>query len=355
MNNIEKIQTIIDTSHVDAILFTSRYNKGYLAGLYSGSGYVLVTSDSSYVFVDSRYYEEIKRENKVSSIILANSSSDFFEFLNNYICENKVKQIGFEGDDLSYSKYKTFSSKIDCELCSMDFSALRRIKSTQEISNIKKACEIVDSAYEHILKFAKVGMSEKEIESELISQIIRLGGSKQSFDIIVASGSNGALPHAKASSKLIQSGDLVTIDFGAVYNHYCSDMTRTFAIDSNFDTKLKEIYDIVLEAQVTTIKSIKAGVTTGFLDSIARKIITNQGYGQYYNHNTGHGLGVMVHEYPDLSPNSNVVLKENMIITVEPGIYLPNLGGVRIEDDVLVTKDGFEILTKSDKNFHIIG
>ena len=205
----------------------------------------------------------------------------------------------------------------------------------------------------HILNFTKPGMKEIEVSNELISFMKGLGASKESFDIIVASGKRGALPHGAASNKVIEDGDFVTIDYGCVYNGYCSDITRSFLVGKQ-NKKMEEVYKIVKAAQEAAIKGVKAGIKACEVDKIARDYITSKGYGEYFIHSTGHGLGIEVHDPISVSSKSDMVLEENMIITVEPGIYIPNVGGIRIEDDVLVTKDGYKVMTSACKRLRRI-
>lgn len=355
MNKINNVNILIKNNNLDGILFTSRYNKGYIANLFSGSGYVFITKKSRYLLVDFRYYTQMKKLNIDNFVlILTNNFNEVCSSINSIINSEGIRKIGFEGDSVTYNLYQTLKQNINSAFTSIDLSDLRTIKSPDEIAKIKKAVDIADNTYSYILNFIKIGMTEREIENELTAKIKALGGQKESFDTIVASGKRGALPHGKASNKVIDDGDFVTIDFGAVYDNYCSDITRTFVVGRNYSSKLNEIYNIVLKAQTSAIEGIKEGVTTGEVDNIARSIITSEGFGEYFKHNIGHGMGVLVHEYPNLSPNSKIILKEGMVITVEPGIYIPDIGGVRIEDDILVTKNGYEVLSHSKKNLCII-
>src|SRR5699024_2374439 len=226
--------------------------------------------------------------------------------------------------------------------------SLRMIKSSEELEIMKKAAEVADAAYKHIRSYIKPGVKEIDVSNELEFFMRRQGATSSSFDTIVASGYRSALPHGVASTKEIQDGELVTLDYGALYEGYCSDITRTLAV-GDISNELKTIYDTVLQAQLIGIEEIKQGLTGKEADALTRDYITEKGYGKYFGHSTGHGLGMEVHEGPGLSYRSDVKLKPNMVVTVEPGIYVPDNGGCRIEDDIVITETGNERLTHSTK------
>lgn len=349
MRKIEKIRKYLKEYNIDGILINSSTNKFYIGNLFSSSGYVFITKDKQYIIVDFRYFEEVKRKSELFDVVLMDKNRTYYEIIND-ICRNQnIKEIGFEGSEVSFDSYKSMSNKLNATLKSVDLSTLRKEKDEDEIKHIKKACEIVDATFYHIVDFIKVGMTERQVENEIVRFIKESGGQKESFDTIVASGLRGALPHGKASEKIIEYGDFVTFDFGAKYNNYCSDITRTICMGTT-NKELEKIYNIVKKANEECIKVLKSGMTTGEIDKVARDIISSYGYGDNFGHNLGHGVGIMVHEYPALAPESNEVLKEGMIVTIEPGIYVPELGGVRIEDDVLITKGGCMRLTTSTKD-----
>lgn len=348
MNHLDNIKIYTEIENVDSIILTSPTNKFYAADLFSSSGYVFVTKTNQYVIVDFRYYEEVRAKTKLYNVVLMDEKNTLYNIINQ-ICEKEnIKTIGFEGSEVSFDLYNKIRNNIKCELKSINFSKLRSIKDDKELTYIKKACEIADNTFNHILTFIKVGMSEKEVENEIVRYIKEQGGQKESFDIIVASGKRGSLPHGKASEKIIDKNDFVTFDFGVKFNNYSSDITRTICMGEG-NEELVKIYNIVRKANEEVIRLLKSGMTSGEADKIARDIIQKEGYGKYFGHNLGHGVGIMVHEYPALSPNSKEILCEGMVVTVEPGIYIPNLGGVRIEDDVLITKNGCVRLTTSSK------
>ncbi|MGX4598856.1 aminopeptidase P family protein [Faecalimicrobium sp. JNUCC 81] len=349
MIRLDNIRSYMNKNDVDSILLNNSNNKFYIAGLYSSSGYVFITNKSQYIIVDFRYFEEMKEKAKNFEVILMNKEKTYFDIVNK-ICEvEHINSIGFEGSEVSYDSYNIMNKKINIDLVSVDLSKLRCKKDEKELECIKKACEIADNTFNHIIEFIKVKMTEKEVENEIVRFIKELGGQRESFDVIVASGIRGALPHGKASDKIIEKGEFVTFDFGVRFNNYCSDITRTISMGEG-NEELNKIYNIVKRANEESIRLLKPGMTAGDIDKIARDIIDKEGYKEYFGHNLGHGVGIMVHEYPLLEPKSLEVIKEGMVVTIEPGIYIPNLGGVRIEDDVLITKDGCERLTKSTKD-----
>jgi Xaa-Pro aminopeptidase len=227
------------------------------------------------------------------------------------------------------------------------------IKTSSEIKILKEAAAIADAAFKHILDFLRPGISELDVSNELEFFMRKQGATSSSFDIIVASGLRSALPHGVATDKIIEKGDFVTLDYGAYYNGYVSDITRTLAVGKPSE-ELINIYDIVLEAQLRGMAGIKPGMTGREADALTRNLIEEKGYGQYFGHSTGHGIGLEVHEGPALSFRSDIILEPGMAVTVEPGIYLPGVGGVRIEDDTIVTIDGNEALTHSTKELIIL-
>lgn len=333
---------------VDAVLLTSRENKYYTAGLYSGSGYVFLCQDETYVIVDGRYYTDMKQKNQSDVVLLMEESKPYWKIINQLAAEKKIDSIGIE-NTMDLVTYRSIEKNLNVSLIDMDLTSLRAVKQTREIEEIKSACEIAVKAYDYIQSFIKIGMTEKEVANELVYYMKKLGAEKESFDTIVLSGVRCALPHGKPSDKKIENGDFIVMDYGAVYHNYCSDITRTFQIGKQCNEKLTEIYRVVLEAQKAAIAAIKPGKGCAEIDTIARNYITEKGYGDYFIHNLGHSMGILCHEEPRFSPKEKTVCKPGMVLTVEPGIYIEGLGGVRIEDDILVTEYGCEVLTKGAK------
>src|SRR5699024_7143778 len=261
-----------------------------------------------------------------------------------------IKRLAFEKNQVTYATYELYKDAFDVELIPTSdiIESLRMIKSSEELKIMKKAAEIADAAYEHIRSYIKPGVKEIDVSNELEFFMRRQGATSSSFDTIVASGYRSALPHGVASDKKIQSGELVTLDYGALYNGYCSDTTRTVAVGEISD-ELHTIYQTVLEAQIRGVDGIKPGMTGKEADALVRDHIAEKGYGKYFGHSTGHGVGLEVHENPSLSFKNDNVLRPGMVVTVEPGIYIPDVGGCRIEDDLVITETGNERLTVADK------
>lgn len=344
------IFTIMKENKVDGILLTSRVNIRYVTGFKGSEGFAYInTKGDKYLFVDSRYIEVASKECTDSNVMLIERDV-FYVKLNEVLKETGAKVIGFEADQLVVAKYEVYKANIDAELKGLSLEKARMIKTTDEVNLMKKAAEITDKAYSYVLSVAKAGMSEKELELKILNFVLEQGADGFSFDPIIASGTRSSMPHGVPTDKKFENGDLVTLDFGVFYKGYASDMTRTFLIGDNLDPKLDEIYHIVKGAQEAAVAAIKPGMKAIEVDKVARDYITDKGYGEYFTHGTGHSLGLEIHEFPYVNTKDNTVLEPGMIITVEPGIYLPDFGGVRIEDDVLVTKDGHEVITHSDKN-----
>ena len=358
--HLENGRKFMEESGLDGLLLVSRENKFYTAGLYSGSGYVLITAKGCYAIVDGRYYTQQKARmaaapaNMNAAALLADERCGFFTHINQIAAADAVKRLGFEADAVSFSQYKKLAAGLEPELVPVSPDPMRMVKDEEEIACIREACKIADQGYSYILGQIKAGMTEKQVENRLLYYMKELGAQKESFDIIVASGVNGSMPHAKASDKVIEPGDFVTMDFGVRVGEYCSDITRTVAVE-RAGAQLRQVYETVKEAQAAAIRAIRPGKTCGDIDREARDVIEQAGYGPAFSHNLGHGLGIACHETPNFAPGDGHVLVPGMIMTVEPGIYLEGLGGVRIEDDVLVTPEGCQVLTSSPRELTIVG
>ncbi|WP_281202274.1 M24 family metallopeptidase [Cytobacillus kochii] len=353
MTKIDKIRNSFDQVGIDAILITSAYNRRYVSDFTGSAGAVLISQNDALFITDFRYTEQASKQ--CTGFTVVQHKGTIPEEVATIVKQLGIKKLGFEKDYVTYASYQTFNETIDAELIpvSGEIEKLRLIKDESEIKILKGAAKIADSAFSHILNFIQPGKTEIEVANELEFFMRKEGATSSSFDMIVASGVRGALPHGVASEKVIEKGELVTIDFGALYNGYVSDITRTVAVGQPSD-KMKEVYDIVLEAQLRGMKGIKAGITGKQADALTRDYISEKGYGEYFGHSTGHGIGLEVHEGPGLSFKSDIVLEPGMVVTCEPGIYLPGIGGVRIEDDTIVTKEGNENLNTSTKELVIL-
>lgn len=343
------IQEIITANNLQAIYVSNLDNVKYLSKFSGSEAALLITIDKNYLLVDSRYTQQAKMQ-ALDFEIIDITQNGFFASLKNILLIHQVTNLGFEGSYLTFDKYDLLTKALsNINLVNINIDSIRQIKTESEIAIIKEACKITDLAYKHILDYVQVGMSEQQVNLELTKFILDQGCSGMSFDTIVASGQRSSLPHGVASDKKIAKNDFLTLDFGVYYKGYVSDMTRTFCVGLNPDPKLEEIYQIVKEAQAKAIEAIKPGIRAKDLDAVARDYISDKGYGDYFGHGLGHSIGLVVHESPLINKKSYDILQPGMIITIEPGIYIPQLGGVRIEDDVLITKDGYEVLTHSTK------
>ncbi|MGA4719458.1 M24 family metallopeptidase [Fictibacillus nanhaiensis] len=351
MNRVERARQLFDTFDIDALLVTSSSNRFYLSGFKGSSGVLLITREEAVLVTDFRYKTQASEQAEGYRVVM--HTDPIPQEVAKLTKELSISRLGFEQDHVTYSTYRTYETLLNdntTELVPVSglVEKLRLIKDESEIKIVKDAASIADAAFSHIIEYIRPGLTEREVSNELEFFMRKNGATSSSFDIIVASGYRSALPHGVASDKKIETGELVTLDFGAYYKGYCSDITRTVAI-GNVSDELKDIYQVVYDAQMLGMKGIKPGMTGKDADALTRDYITSKGYGDYFGHSTGHGIGLDVHEGPALSMKSDTILEPGMLVTVEPGIYISGLGGVRIEDDALVTKDGNESLTHSTK------
>ncbi|WP_066060629.1 M24 family metallopeptidase [Neobacillus soli] len=353
MEKIEILRSELSANGIDGMLITSPYNRRYISNFTGSAGVVLISADKALFITDFRYIEQASKQCEGFEIVKFSGSIPQEVAL--LAKKLGIQKLGFEEDYITYSSFKVYDKEVEVELVPITgvIEKLRLIKTDAELKILKVAADIADAAFKHILEFIRPGKTELEVSNELEFFMRRAGATSSSFDTIVASGSRSALPHGVASNKVIESGDMVTMDYGAYYNGYVSDITRTVAV-GNPDPKLKEIYDIVLEAQLQGMAGFKPGITGKEADALTRDYITEKGYGEYFGHSTGHGIGLEVHEGPGLSMKSDIILEPGMVVTCEPGIYIPGLGGVRIEDDTLITKVHNEALTHSTKDLIIL-
>ncbi|CAG9619235.1 M24 family metallopeptidase [Sutcliffiella rhizosphaerae] len=353
MTKITKLRESFQTSGIDALLVTSATNRQYITGFTGTAGVAVISGEKAVFITDFRYTEQAAKQCEGFDIV--QHKGGLVEEIANVVKELGITKLGFEQDHVSFSTYLNYKSTIKTDLVPVSgvIEKLRLIKSEQEIKILKEATQIADAAFEHILTYIKPGLTELDVSNELEFFMRKQGAVSSSFDIIVASGYRSALPHGVASDKVIEKGEFVTMDFGAHYKGFNSDITRTIAVGEPSD-ELRNIYNIVLEAQLRGMNGIKAGITGRQADALTRDYITEKGYGEYFGHSTGHGLGMEVHEGPSLSVKSETVLEPGMVVTVEPGIYVAGLGGVRIEDDTIVTETGNETLSFSTKELIIL-
>lgn len=350
---LEKVRQALTDSSLSALLVTNPHSRRYLTGFTGTAGVALVTQSEAFFITDFRYTEQANAQ--ITGYTLVEQKTTLIEAVAQVVKENGLDKVGFEQEAMTFAEYDRYNKALEAELVPTTgiVEKIRLIKTEDELTIIKQACKIADDAYEHILTFIQPGMTELDVSNELEFFMRKQGATSSSFDIIVASGVRSALPHGVATHKVIEQGDFITLDFGAYYNGYVSDVTRTLAVGEPSE-KLKEIYQVVLDSQLLALEKIKPGMTGKEADAIARDYIASKGYGEAFGHSLGHGIGLEVHEGPGLSSRSDVVLEPGMLITIEPGIYLPGIGGVRIEDDALVTETGVERLTLTSKELVIL-
>jgi Xaa-Pro aminopeptidase len=325
-----------------------------MTGFTGSSGIVLVTGSQAYLLTDFRYMTQAPQQ--APDYRVTEHKAKPMETVKDLLLGLGIKRLGFEQNDLSYGTYKSYKEDVEgIELVPTSFvvEKLRMIKDEAELAVMQEAANIADAAFSHIQSFLKPGISELEVALELEFFMRRKGATSTSFDTIIASGERSALPHGVASDRKLGNNEFVKMDYGALYQGYCSDITRTVVLGQPTD-KHREIYSIVLEAQLACLAGLKPGMTGAEGDALARDIIKKAGYGEHFGHGTGHSFGLQIHENPRLSPTCDVVLQPGMTLTVEPGIYLPGFGGVRIEDDVVMTENGIKILTHSTKDLLLL-
>ncbi|WP_116190995.1 M24 family metallopeptidase [Paenibacillus taihuensis] len=338
----------------DAILVTSAVNRRYISGFTGSSGMLLITAADSWLLTDFRYMTQAPQQAPHFTVV--EHGPKWIETVRDLADKAGVRKLAFEQDHVVFSSYSDWNGvlgSIELVPVSGAIEQLRLYKDDAELAVIREACALADETFQHILSFIKPGVSERAVALEMEMYMRSKGATSSSFDTIVASGERSALPHGVASDRIIGNNEFVKLDFGALLKGYCSDLTRTIVVGKPTD-KHREIYEIVLEAQMTALAGIKPGMTGREADALARDIITKYGYGDKFGHGTGHGFGMEIHEAPRVSVGGTTVLEPGMTVTVEPGIYLPGFGGVRIEDDIVITENGNSLLTSSPKALFIL-
>lgn len=348
-NRMELLRSQLEQLGIDGMLITSSSNRRYITGFTGTAGAVLITMKHAELITDSRYSEQAKNQAIGFEVIQCKDS--IIQQTIEDVQKLGITKLGFEKNHLVFDTYQQLTEGLFVEIVPISgaIENLRMVKTDEEIAKIRTAAQIVDATFTHMLEFITPGISEKTVRYEMESFMRKQGADGGAFETIVASGLRSALPHGVASDKTIQRGEMLTLDFGAYYQGYRSDMTRTIAIGEP-DPRLKEIYQIVLDTELLTIDRLRPGVSCKDIDDFAHRYIDALGYGPNFGHGTGHGIGLDIHEDPFFSKKSDKVLESGMVVTVEPGIYVPGLGGVRIEDDILVTPEGHEVLTASPKH-----
>ena len=351
---IENLLSGLMAAGAQGAMLHSPENIRYFTG-FTGEGCAFIASGVSVVMTDSRYTEQARKQSP-GCTVLEPENRDYPQTFSQLAREYGISVLGFEDEFLPVAQHSQFAKALDTaqlipmgELC----VRIRAVKDADEIKLLREACRITDQAFQHFLTILKPGASEIEISAELKYYMAKHHKAAKSFEFIVASGENGSMPHAITSDRLIRAGDMVTLDFGAEYCGYHADMTRTVAVGKP-QNEMLEIYRIVQDAQARAAEALAPGKSCREVDAIARDLIHQHGYGGNFGHGLGHGVGLQIHEQPVLSGRSSTILEPGMAVTVEPGIYLPGIGGVRIEDTCIITDTGWESLFVSEKSLIIL-
>lgn len=352
--NLHKMQSLL-SDEMQGLLLTGSANRQYATGAIIDEGMCLVTASGAWYFTDSRYIETARNQLPGVQVEEVDREHSYPSLIQSVLDAESICVLGVEEESLTHGEFTRLSNKLSAELCPCQkrIDALRASKEPWEQEIMIKAQKIADTVFSEILTVIREGMTEKDLEAELIYRLYRAGAEGLSFPPIVVSGPNSSMPHGVAGKRVLQNGDFITMDFGIRLGGYCSDMTRTVALGS-VSPKMREVYDTVLRAQLAGIEFARAGRTGKEIDGAARSIITQTGYGGNFGHSYGHSLGLEIHEAPNCSPSNDAPIPAGAVISAEPGIYLPGEFGVRIEDVVIVTENGTHNITGSTKELIIL-
>lgn len=346
MSRIEKLRRLLESGSLDAVVLTGSVNRRYVSGFTGSAGAAVISRENAWLITDFRYTQQATAQCPEFSIVTLASDVK----LHTWLSELDFQRIGFEADVWTVEAFEPYKADKTVQWIPVqdDLMNLRAVKEPEEIDSVEKAAAIADLGFQHILKYIRPGITENELALELEFFMRKAGASGLSFATIAASGVRSSMPHGVATDKVVEAGDLLTLDFGCVVDGYCSDMTRTLVV-GKASQEQRRIYEIVLEAQNASLEMVKPGVRCADVDLAGRQIIEAAGFGPQFGHGTGHGVGLEIHESPRVAASSQAVLAPGMIITIEPGIYIPDFGGVRIEDLVVVTETGYRLLSASPK------
>lgn len=354
MNHLNQIAAKLPEFHIDAMLCSSDPGEFYAVGLH-GEGYAIVTAKAARYTTDSRYIEVANETVKNAEVVMVDGQRNYAAVLNEFIDAHGIKTLGIEDGYMSLGQYNDLKKNLHAELVNANglITGLRASKDQEELSRMLKAQDITDRAFAEILKFIQPGMTEAEIAAKLVYDMMRFGAQRTSFDPIVASGPNGSKPHAIPGPRQVQKGEFITMDFGCVFEGYCSDMTRTIAL-GQIDEDKRRVYETVLAAQKAGIAASKAGVPGVDIHKAAAQVIQEAGYGPYFGHGYGHSVGIEIHESPNANTRDHTPMPVGAMVSAEPGIYLPGQFGVRIEDVVRMEEGGCTDITHSPKELIIL-
>lgn len=354
MNHLKQIADRLEEYELDAMLLTSGPGEFYAVGFY-GEGVVLVGREECQYYTDARYIEAAGTAVSGAAVVLRDRKQTNQVLTARAVEKLGIQRLGFEDGYMTVSEHKKYAQALSCTLVPAQAlpNTLRGAKDAEEIALMGRAQEITDRAFDRILGFIRPGMTEQEIAAQLQYDMLRMGAQRMSFEPIVVAGPNGSLPHGIPSSRNVELGDLITMDFGCVYGGYCSDMTRTVALGQPSE-EMRSVYETVLQAQRAGIAASRAGVPGRDIDAAARRVIEEAGYGDYFGHSYGHSVGIEIHESPNASASNADPIPAGAVLSAEPGIYLPGRFGVRIEDVLVFTQDGCINLTKSPKDLIVL-
>ncbi len=356
---LDRLRQQLAEKGIDAALVQSGFNRRYLTGFTGTDGTLLVGPAAAYLLVDFRYTEQAQQQTAGIEVVEAGGSAGkkpLLTVVRELLASMGADRIGLEGNHLTFEQYSDLTQQLTgLEPVSIGgvVEGLRAVKDEAELVIMRRAAAITDAAFDHILGYLEPGLRESEVALELEYFLRRQGAEGRSFDFIVASGPRSAMPHGVATDKVLQPGELVTLDYGCIYQGYCSDMTRTVLLGEP-DDKQREVYAVVLAAQRAGVAGIRPGMMGREADAICREVIAALGYGEYFGHGTGHGVGLEIHEEPGVGSRSTRILEPGNVITVEPGVYLAGWGGVRIEDSAVVTATGIEVMSHAPKELIIL-
>ncbi|MBE1553323.1 M24 family metallopeptidase [Sporosarcina limicola] len=358
MEKVKKLVKQFAELTIDGLMITGDWNRRYLSGFTGSNGVILITENDVKIITDYRYFEQAKNQTDMDVVLHAEHTGHkhkIYDEVAKQVKKMGIKRLGFEQQHVNVGNCAKLKSLIDAAMIpTYDLvENLRMVKTEREIEKIRISSKITDDAYLHILNFIRPGLTELAVAEELESFIKKNGGITSTFSPIVASGKRSSLPHGRASDKIIEKGDMITIDFGTNYDGYWSDISRTVALGEP-DGKMKEIQQVLLHSFTNCINNIKAGLTDQEVDKLMRDHLRETGYEKYSGTGTGHGIGLEVHEKPLFSVDSEKILLPRMVVTIEPGIYLQDIGGARIEDMLLITEGGCEVLSPSTKELVIV-
>ncbi|MEA4965757.1 MAG: aminopeptidase P family protein [Oscillospiraceae bacterium] len=355
MKNLEKFYRVLEEERLDGLMLTSQTTRMYCAEFDVAEGVSVVTPKGCRFFTDSRYIEVAEKNLPDFQVIMVDHSRNYAMLIQQAIDEFQIKKMGFEEKSLTVAEFLGYQKKLSVEFvpCQQAMNRLRCVKEPWELERLRKAQEITDLAYTEILTKIHPGMSEKQLMAELIYCLYKNGADGLSFQPVVVSGPNTSMPHGVAGERALQNGDFITMDFGCTYRGYCSDMTRTVALESVTD-EMRRVYDVVLRAQTAAITASRAGVPGNVIDGVARQVIRDAGYGDYFGHGYGHCVGLEIHENPNCNMGNDQPMPAGAVCSAEPGIYLPDKFGVRIEDVVIFTEEGCIDITASPKALTIL-